>query len=164
MGKNNNPWGGGGVLLLREVRPDLHGHLLHWVPGALPVHPHHSIIRAVLGHVPAVRPTPVVSAVGIGCVTPVIPPSATVFFRTLLSGICSFPERKCVWSYYNCSALKLILCEAHRGVLGARLLPSDSICKVTTMHQGLPVSYSKKGRQLGPCGKFINIHYIILKW
>ena len=153
-----------GVLLLWEVRPDLHGHLLHWVPGALPVHPHHSIICAVLCHVPGVRSTPVVSAIGIGCMTSVIPPSTTIFFRTLLSGICSFPEMKFVWSYYNCSALKLILCKAHRGVLGAIFLPSDSIWKVTIMHQGLSVPYSKKGRWLGPCGKFTNIHYVILKW
>lgn len=83
-----------GRLLLWEEGPDLHRHLLHRVPGPLPVHPHHSVIRAMLCHVPAVRSAPVVPAIRIGCMTPVIPPSTTILFRTLLSGICRFPEKK----------------------------------------------------------------------
>lgn len=88
-----------GGLVLWEVGPDLHGHLLHRVPGPLPVHPHHSIVCAVLCHVPGIRATPVVSAIWIGRMTSIIPPSTTILFRTLLSGICSLPERKFVWGY-----------------------------------------------------------------
>lgn len=83
-------------LLLWEEGPDLHRYPPHWVPRSLPVHPHHTVVCAMLGHVPAVKATPVVSAIWIGCMASVIPPATTVFFGTLLSWISSDPERRWV--------------------------------------------------------------------
>ena len=78
--------------LLLEERSDLHAHRLQRVPGSLPVHPHHAIICAVLGHVLGVGSSPVVSAVGIGRVTAMVPPAAAVFFGALFHGVTRDPE------------------------------------------------------------------------
>ena len=53
------------VSLLKEGS-DLHAYGLKGVPGALPVHPHHAVVRAVFGHAARVSPAPVIPPVGIG--------------------------------------------------------------------------------------------------
>lgn len=49
-----------------KVRPDLHANSLERVPAALPVHPHHTIICAMLGHLSCVGSSNVVPPIGIG--------------------------------------------------------------------------------------------------
>lgn len=74
-----------------KERPDLHADGLEWVPAALPVHPHHAIICAMLGHASGVRPTYVVSTIGIGWVAAVVPPAASIFSGTLFGRISRVP-------------------------------------------------------------------------
>lgn len=138
-------WG----LLPWEEGSDLHRHLLHWIPGPLPIHPYHSIICAMFRHVPAVMSTPVVSAIWIGCMTSIIPPSTTIFFRTLFSGICSYPERKCLglelqycWVY---SFAKYPQKSAGRTVF----FHSGFLSKIKLKHKRPSLPYSKKERELG---------------
>lgn len=138
-----------GGLLPWEEGSDLHRHLLHWIPGPLPIHPYHSIICAMFRHVPAVMSTPVVSAIWIGCMTSIIPPSTTIFFRTLFSGICSYPERKCLGllelQYYWVYSLQ----NTHRRVLCTVFFHSGFLSKIKLKHKRPSLPYSKKERELG---------------
>lgn len=74
-----------------EERPDLHADGLEWVPASFPVHPHHTIICAVLSHVPGVRSPNVVSAIGISWVAAVVPPPTSVLSGTLFGRISRIP-------------------------------------------------------------------------
>lgn len=67
-----------------EEGADLHADGLERVPAALPVHPHHAVVRAVLGHLLGVGSAHVVAAVGIGRVAAVVPPASSVLPGTLL--------------------------------------------------------------------------------
>lgn len=75
------------VLFRGKEGPDLHADGLERVPRALPVHPDDAVVCSVLGHAFRVLSTPVVSPVRIGRVAGVVPPSATIFSRTLLCGV-----------------------------------------------------------------------------
>lgn len=70
-----------------EERPDLHADGLERIPAPLPVHPHHAVVRAVLGHLLRVGSAHVVAAVGIGRVAAVVPPAASVLPGALFGGI-----------------------------------------------------------------------------
>lgn len=72
-------------------RLDLHADGLERVPAALPVHPHHTVVCAVLRHLLRVGAAYVVSAVGIGRVAAVVPPTASVLPGTLFGGITGVP-------------------------------------------------------------------------
>ena len=74
-----------------EVRFDLHADGLERIPAALPVHPHHAVVRAVLGHELGVGAADVVAAVGIGRVAAVVPPAASVLPGALFGGISGGP-------------------------------------------------------------------------
>lgn len=148
-----------GGLLLWEDGPDLHRHLSHGVPRSLPVHPHHTIICAVLGHVPAVKATPVVSAIRIGCMASVIPPAAAIFFWALLSWICSYPERRRVWVMIHTSTivnsdLPGVPTRKYRTQLCGGLSPSSPVCKAQVQQSSsLPSTMQRK--QLGLSGLIV---------
>lgn len=66
-----------------EVRFDLHADGLERIPAPPPVHPHHAVVCAVLGHLLRVGSANVVPAVGIGRVAAVVPPAASVLLGAL---------------------------------------------------------------------------------
>lgn len=74
-----------------KVRPDLHADGLEGIPAALPVHPHHTVICAVLGHLSCVGSAHVVSTIGIGRVAAVVPPATSVLLGALFGWITGGP-------------------------------------------------------------------------
>lgn len=74
-----------------EVRPDLHADGLEGIPAALPVHPHHAVVCAVLGHLSGVGSAHVVSTIGIGRVAAVVPPATSVLLGALFGWIARDP-------------------------------------------------------------------------
>ena len=81
-----------GLLLGLIVRSNLHAHGFQGVPAALPVHPHHAVVCAVLGHSARVSPADIIPAVRIGRVAAVVPPTAPVLLRALLTAVARKPR------------------------------------------------------------------------
>ena len=79
-------------LLGRKERSDFHAHGLQGVPAALPIHPHHAVVCAVLGHSARGSPAHIVPAVRIGRVAAVVPPTASVLLRALLTAVARSPR------------------------------------------------------------------------
>lgn len=75
-----------------KERPDLHADGLDRIPAPLPVHPHHAVVCAVLGHLPRVGSAHVVTAVGIGRVAAVVPPTTSILPGALFGGIAGDPR------------------------------------------------------------------------
>ena len=74
-----------------EERTDLHADGLERIPAALPVHPDHAVVRAVLRHLGRVSSAHVVAPVGVGGVAAVVPPAAAVLLGALLGRIAGRP-------------------------------------------------------------------------
>ena len=79
-------------LFALKERSDLHAHGLQGEPAALPVHPHHAVVCAMLGHSAGISPAHVVPAVRIGRVAAVVPPTASVLHRALLTAVTRDPR------------------------------------------------------------------------
>lgn len=79
-------WLSGGI-----ERSDLHADGLQWIPAALPVHPHHTVICAVLCHFWRIGSAYIVSPIWIGWVAAVVPPATSVLPGALLGGIARRP-------------------------------------------------------------------------
>ena len=82
----------GRTLSRGEEWSDLHTDGFQGIPRSLPVHPHHAVVCAVLGHVFGVLPAPVVPAVGVGGVTAVVPPASAVLPGALFGWVSGEPE------------------------------------------------------------------------
>lgn len=78
-----------------KERPNLHADGFKRVPASLPVHPHHTIVCAVLSHVLRVLSPDVVSAIGIRWVAAVVPPTTSVLSGTLFWRVSRVPG----WNY-----------------------------------------------------------------
>lgn len=95
-----------------EERPYLHADGLERVPASFPVHPHHTIICAVLSHVPGVLSPNVVSAIGIGWVAAVVPPPTSILSCTLFGRISRIPglnSRKIISTSTQSAACRALL-------------------------------------------------------
>lgn len=86
-------------LLLLEEGPNLHAHSLQWMPGAFKIHPYDSIVCSVPCHIWCIQSIPVVSAIWIGWMTAIIPPTTSIFFSALFFGVCG-PVRKKIWNQW----------------------------------------------------------------
>lgn len=108
-----------------EERPDLHADGLEWVPASFPVHPHHTIICAVLSHVPGVRSPNVVSAIGIGWVAAVVPPPTSVLSGTLFGRISRIPglNKKKISTSTQSAACRALLSMTSLSVPAPMLFP-----------------------------------------